>query len=288
MDTNGFPAKRRCLPVQNVNLPISTGQEKRTCKICKIEKTNDDFYHVGGKSKHLYMNVCKICHNLRTCKWKAEHKEKGKEWAARYRKNNPEKAKAINRRCAANKKLLMTEAERLKLKLYFKEYYSKNKDKKSQQHREHYLNNKEKYKISPEKRKIYRQNYNKTPENKIHKMISSGIYHSLKNKGISKGSRSFKLLGYSLQQLVFHLESLFLPGMTWDNYGKSGWEVDHKIPQSFFDFSSTDDFGFMVCWSLENLQPMWGVDNWRKGDKIVDYQVVEDLTLTAMKKYPSN
>ncbi len=62
-----------------------------------------------------------------------------------------------------------------------------------------------------------------------------------------------------------HLEALFTDGMTWDNYGE--WHVDHKIPMNSFIFESVDDDGFKECWKLDNLQPLWALDNLSKGTK---------------------
>jgi hypothetical protein len=53
--------------------------------------------------------------------------------------------------------------------------------------------------------------------------------------------------------------------MTWDNYGQ--WHIDHIKPVALFEFDSTDDPGFRDCWTLDNLQPLWALDNLRKGNK---------------------
>ena len=55
--------------------------------------------------------------------------------------------------------------------------------------------------------------------------------------------------------------------MTWDNYGE--WHVDHIIPMSSFEFESVEDREFKICWSLKNLQPLWGLDNLIKGSKLL-------------------
>lgn len=73
-------------------------------------------------------------------------------------------------------------------------------------------------------------------------------------------------MGYSYESLISHLESQFKEGMTWENYGK--WHVDHKIPVSFFQFNSTDDVEFKMCWRLENLQPLWAKENQSKGNRL--------------------
>lgn len=68
-------------------------------------------------------------------------------------------------------------------------------------------------------------------------------------------------------ELVIHLESQFIDGMTWDNHGMNGWHIDHIRPISSFNFDSTDHPDFKKCWALDNLQPLWVEDNLSKGDK---------------------
>ena len=55
--------------------------------------------------------------------------------------------------------------------------------------------------------------------------------------------------------------------MTWGNYGE--WHVDHILPISVYNIQEIGDEEFMKCWSLSNLQPMWGKENIRKSNKIM-------------------
>ena len=73
-----------------------------------------------------------------------------------------------------------------------------------------------------------------------------------------------KLLGYSSANLKSHLERQFIDGMNWNNYGRGGWEIDHKIPISFFKEYPPSNFIVKILWSLDNLQPLWKVDNLKK------------------------
>jgi hypothetical protein len=74
------------------------------------------------------------------------------------------------------------------------------------------------------------------------------------------------MVGYSAEQLKKHLEEQFTDGMNWENYGQ--WHIDHIKPISSFEFDSSEHKQFKVCWSLDNLQPMWGIENIKKGNKI--------------------
>ena len=98
---------------------------------------------------------------------------------------------------------------------------------------------------------------------KIRRNISGRLWASL--RGIAKSKSTFKFLGYSVTTLMSHLERQFKDGMTWENYGD--WHVDHKRPCCTFNFTSIDCEDVKTCWSLNNLQPLWAIENrkkWRK------------------------
>lgn len=102
-----------------------------------------------------------------------------------------------------------------------------------------------------------------TPKGKITSAIGNAIRHSLKeNKG---GNHWESIVGYTITDLIFHLEKYFTEGMTWNNYGD--WHIDHKTPIAHFNFNTFNDTDFKKCWSLDNLQPLWARDNILKGTK---------------------
>jgi hypothetical protein len=88
-----------------------------------------------------------------------------------------------------------------------------------------------------------------------------GIWRSLKYS--KNGRRWEKLVGYTADDLMARLESLFADGMIWDNYGE--WHIDHIKPISSFNFESKHDPEFRECWGLQNLQPLWAKENISKG-----------------------
>lgn len=108
------------------------------------------------------------------------------------------------------------------------------------------------------------------PEVNNLKYIGGYMVYSLKTN--RSGHCWESLVGYTLEDLKQHLESLFTEGMNWSNqgvgYGK--WNIDHIIPKSRFKFNSPNDPEFKECWSLSNLQPLWSSDNIRKKDRIID------------------
>ena len=65
------------------------------------------------------------------------------------------------------------------------------------------------------------------------------------------------------------IENKFKPGMTWNNYGRNGWHIDHIIPISLWEFETPQDREFKQCWALCNLQPLWESENIAKLNKVV-------------------
>ena len=129
----------------------------------------------------------------------------------------------------------------------------KRREYKKQAHIKGYANNYVKNKLKTDPK--YRVRFN----------VASVMRSRLKSKN---KTGVFRNLGYTSKDLCVHLESLFVGGMTWDNYG-SKWHIDHIKPDKLFNYISEDDEDFKLCWSLNNLQPLWAFDNLSKGSKII-------------------
>lgn len=109
-----------------------------------------------------------------------------------------------------------------------------------------------------ERRKVAFQN---SPSLRIRNSVSARMWAALKGK--SHG-RLFSRLGYTLEELVKHLQSQLKDGMTWENYGKQ-WHVDHIKPCAMFNMADASEFS--ECWALNNLRPLWADENVKKGAK---------------------
>jgi len=144
-----------------------------------------------------------------------------------------------------------------------KKWAEKNKEHLSKYIKEYRENNVDK--IRQIKRDYER---NRKARDPIYKLISNfrtAIYTVLKESNVDKYGHYFDILQYTPEQLILHLELQFKDTMSWDNYGE--WHVDHKLPITHFNISEMGDEEFMRCWSLDNLQPMWGIENIRKSNK---------------------
>ncbi|MDP2643698.1 MAG: hypothetical protein Q8P24_02045 [Desulfobacterales bacterium] len=110
----------------------------------------------------------------------------------------------------------------------------------------------------------YKAKIRATPRGNLVFKISCAIYYALKNG--SSGNHWEVLVGYTLPQLVEHLEKQFQEGMVWGNYGE--WHIDHKIPLAAHNFETPNDLDFKRAWALENLRPMWAPENQSKCAKL--------------------
>lgn len=86
-------------------------------------------------------------------------------------------------------------------------------------------------------------------------------------KGEKKRRRTFDLAGYSVDDLKKHIEKQFLPGMTWENFGKL-WHIDHIVPLRAFNFTKPEDPDFKRAWAICNLRPLWAKENISKGGRL--------------------
>jgi hypothetical protein len=144
-------------------------------------------------------------------------------------------------------------------------WYEQNKE-----HRKEYL--KEYREKNVDKIREIKRTYEKTRKHNdpLYKLISNfrtAVYQVLKENNVDKNGHYFEILKYTPDELIIHLEEKFTDEMSWDNYGI--WHVDHIRPISSFNIQEIGDESFMECWSLKNLQPLWGDENIRKSNKMV-------------------
>ncbi len=145
--------------------------------------------------------------------------------------------------------------------------------------------------LNPEKKKAANRNWHQStkhrtnkkralfatfyPDLKLRGILRAAICEALKFSGGSKNGRSIlKHLPYTMEELRTHLESLWEPWMTWENYGVLDlevrtWQIDHITPQTLLPFSDFSDSNFFQCWALSNLRPLESSKNLEKGCRII-------------------
>ena len=244
-------------------------QGTKICSKCKIEyPATLEYFYLRKDRKSGLKSWCKTCRKKRDKKY---HEER-KEYFKRYRRENREKLLEKQRRYrkenqgASDKKYYKKNREKLLLKA--KEWKKNNIEKIREQSKKDYEKKKDNPKYKEYKKGWEKERKRKDPQYRLKSNFGTLIWYALKEKGSSKNGYSWeKIVNYTTQELMEHLENQFIEGMTWNNYGK--WHVDHIKPISSFNFTSYEDDEFQECWALNNLQPLWAQDNLIKSNKII-------------------
>ena len=211
-------------------------------------------------------------------KFQKNRNEYFKKYQAKRKKENPEKVKQLNReaqrrynKTEKGKKALNERIKRWARKKraedpnYFKKF-QKNRSEYFRKYRaDYFLKNPEKLRLINRKgaKKFYEKT-KKTPKYILIRAlrgILGFIFNSIKNQQKPSTKR---LLGCSLEELIVFIEKKFKKDMSWDNYGK--WHVDHIKPIAKFDL--TDKEQQKKCFHYTNLQPLWAIENLKKGSRL--------------------
>ncbi len=204
----------------------------KVCTVCQEElPATSEYFHSNINNKKYGLHTsCKKCRKKYSIKYKNHNKEKIKQ----LRHNN----------------------------------YLKHREKQLKRYKEYYIKNKtniKQYKLKNKTRdnKSRKKRYNSNLKFRLRLVLASRINSLIK----SKKNKTLELIGCDMKTLKEYLESKFLDGMNWGNYGFYGWHIDHIIPCASFDL--TDPEQQKKCFHYTNLQPLWAEDNLRKGDKIL-------------------
>jgi hypothetical protein len=168
--------------------------------------------------------------------------EKKKETRAKYWMDRPAAYEAHKQKMLAN--------------------YWKNRDQKLQYQNQWAVNNRGRNLANAVS--SMRKRSSNDPRYSISTQLNHTVAAGLMKRKTSKVFES--LVGCSMADAKRHFEKLFHNGMTWENYGRGGWEIDHKLPWKQFDL--TDKQEQNRCYHITNLQPLWKADNIRKRDSI--------------------
>lgn len=223
--------------------------ETKLCKKCQIEKSISLFQRDKSK-KDGYRNSCKECQKI-------YHKG--------YYENNKESINVKNKNWKVENievvsKMSKDYYEKNKEAILFKDkiWVQKNKDKVRERKRKWYNKNRD---LILNKKKTYIQNRKKVdPLYHLQLTIQCLIKTSFRKKDFNK-PRTLSILGCSYEEFKIHIESQFLDGMNWENYGL--WHLDHKIPVSW----AKNEEELYKLNHFTNFQPLWAFENQSKSNK---------------------
>ena len=239
----------------------------KKCKKCNINKPLDN-YGDNKNNKDGKLIYCKECERLRGIEYRKKNREKVNKSSKNWRKNNPENyKKTVEKYLQKNPNMGSTERIKIyrqdenfrkKYSIKRKEYYQKNIEQEREKSKKYYHENKQ----------IIRKKNNEWKNNKRKK---DGFYRmklNLRNRlrdyliGESKQNRTKEIVGIDKTEFKLYIQSKFVEGMSWENYGK--WHLDHIKPLC----QAKDNDEALLLNYYTNLQPLWAEDNLRKNRKI--------------------
>ena len=195
--------------------------------------------------------VCTTC-NKRKPREKFSNKVTSKDGKKSYCKT-----------CAAEKYRRYYQENTEQKRTYNKRYYQNNTEQMRERTRRYRRENAEQ--IREYKKRYTNKKYKESPNFRLTVNIRAHLHRAIK-EGAIKNNSSIKYLGCSIEKLKEHLEKQFQPGMTWDNWSKDGWHIDHIKPLASFDL--TDEKQLRKACHYTNLQPMWAKENLKKGARV--------------------
>jgi hypothetical protein len=207
-----------------------SSHQSKICTKCKESKDLEAFTK-NKRYKSGYHSQCKSCtYSLRKSQVSANPDQ--------YRESRKKHYQANIEKMRAEKRKYIAKSKPQKI-AYDAEYRKANKDK-----------------IAAYK-KEWASKMKNDPIYKIKKNLRRRVHHAL--MGENKSAATFELIGCSPEDFKKHIESLWLEGMSWDNYGPSGWHVDHIKECHTFDLS--DSKQQQECFHYSNQRPLWAKDN---------------------------
>jgi 5-methylcytosine-specific restriction endonuclease McrA len=228
-----------------LTVPQMIAEGMKKCYRCKVDKPVSEF--------HKNASYCKKCACEKSSEWYYKNKKKALEYSRKWAAEHPEKSLASKSKYRNSHRV----EDRAYQKLRRKRFPEKDKARQDRWR----LANPVKVGITS-RRALAKQR--SVPKGIINHRVGTSIRETL--KGTKNGQKWQLLVGYTLDNLRKHLESRFLPNMSWENM--ADWHIDHKIPIAAFNFSSPSDIDFKRCWALSNLQPLWSKQNISKHAKL--------------------
>lgn len=243
----------------------------KTCTVCGETKPIDVFAREGDRRR----NQCKACRaaqlRARMANETPEHRAARLQSVKDYAARNADRLREYKiAYCQANAdKVKQYHVDRYRNDESFRaaaleraaERRRNNPDRKLEANRRWAEANPDKVRASAGASKAKRR---RKPTYRVHHNIGSQMRNALRGR---KRGRWESIVGYTVADLVAHLERQFVKGMTWDNYGVV-WQIDHITPQAAFDLEGADMVTVRACWALPNLRPLWAKENASKRDRI--------------------
>ncbi len=265
--------------------------ENKVCKICNIDLPINEFY-IKDKERRTYGAKCRKCiykskiEYLNTYNSIPENKNRIRENSKRYKGK-----KALEKRLLKQKlkeeALLLLNIEKEKKRIENEKIEQMKRLAREEKDRINAYKKTDEYKIE-QKNKDKVRRYNKWKNNwandelfAIRHRLRTLVRNSFRKSGYNKFEmKTEAIVGINYEEFKQYMESKFQDGMSWDNRGE--WHIDHIIPLA----SAKSEVELVALSHYTNLQPLWAMDNLKKGSKIIytEEELMQQLNVISEHK----
>lgn len=230
-----------------------------SCKSCKSKAYQANRDAVLSKQKQYQTENPEHVRQLRKANYERNKAVIAKKQAEYYQKNK-------DRYAAYNRSYRLQNQDSIKQKK--NAHYRKNKESILKKNRQWLADNAEHVKASKREYGIKnRARLSEYKKNKYNEDIEYRMTVCLRSRmrigllGITKKGSAVKNLGCSTEFARSYIESLWAPGMTWDNWSLDGWHIDHAMPLKADIVDLQNEFHQRALCHFSNLRPEWGSEN---------------------------
>jgi len=217
------------------------------CATCKCDKAATDFSPDRRRKNGVYAS-CKVCSRIFSRQWYQANKKRAAEQSKSSRERNASNITEATK--------LYRQKNRERIRIWMKNWKSRNRQHVSE----------------------YSKNYCKTNRTRLSKYVKEKAKNDIQYRlsrqlrsrfadavrGRQRSASAVSNLSCTIEEFKSYLSSLWLPGMSWENWGRGPgkWHIDHVRPLGGFDLTSPDQQ--KIACHYTNLQPLWEEDNLRK------------------------
>ena len=247
--------------------------ETKICKKCNIDLPINEFY-IKDKKRRTYGARCRKCiykskiEYLNIYNSIPENKNRIRENSKRY-KGKKVLENRLKKEKLKEEALLLLNIEKERKRIENEKIARMKELAREEKNRVIAYKKTDEYKIE-QKNKDKVRRYNKW-KNKwandelfaIKVRLRNLVRNSFRKSGYNKFEmKTEAIVGINYEEFKQYMESKFQVGMTWGNRGD--WHIDHIIPLS----TAKSEEELIALSHYTNLQPLWAIDNLKKGARI--------------------
>jgi hypothetical protein len=244
--------------------------ETKVCNKCNLELPISEF-HIRDKDRGTYECKCRKCRYksridyLKEYNSIPENRNRVRENQRAYEKKKRLEAKIIRDNLKAEKqRLIDIEIENKRIEKEQQDLIREEKKRMIAYRKTDEYRIEQKKKDNERRKERFKFRFNNDPLFALKKRLRILVRGSFRKSGYTNfKARTEEIVGISFNEFKLYMESKFVNGMNWDN--RSEWHIDHIVPLS----TAKSEQELIALSHYTNLQPLWAVDNLKKGDKIL-------------------